>query len=829
MRESKGIRGRLKLMLLVILISIFLFTGRAFAPPLAKVAGDNRDLAFFSNSIQQTAHNKYVSLNQNTFSDNKALSLSDKKDTAVSTGETSTDWLAAAQENVRKSEYSVTWKEQTYLPDIKAAYQAPNRAHNMRTYFTQEGIRIIPRTQTNPDWTLGLSLKGFGYEGDIQPVAPSKLSVSGNRIEYKRGNLTEWYLNNERGIEQGFTIQVPPESEKQRGSRIELKLDIHGDLNGTLNSLANTVEFSTAGGVGAVRYSKLHALDATGRGLPAKFILTSKTIDILVDASGALYPITIDPIASSPNWTAESNQAYAYFGFSVGTAGDVNGDGYSDVIVGAEQYDNGESDEGMAFVYYGSASGLSTTPNWTGEANQANGRFGYSVGTAGDVNGDGYDDVIVGARYFGSLGEGRAFVYHGSASGLSTTANWSTDVGPYAWFGWSVGTAGDVNGDGYSDVVVGAINYDIPSGSGDFQGGAFVYHGSASGLSTTANWIAHSDVSGAFFGYSVGTAGDVNGDGYSDVIVGARSYSNGEDYEGAAFVYYGSASGLSTTPNWADESNQASAYFGCSVGTAGDVNGDGYDDVIVGAEFYNIKGRAFVYHGSASGLSTTADWVAETDRNGNFGHSVGTAGDVNGDGYSDVIIGAYKYANGESQEGAAFIYYGSASGLSTTADWIGEVDQASAEFGCSVGTAGDVNGDGVSDVIIGAFKYTNGEDLEGGAFVFTGVSSAEQWAIKYERGSLGEGPSIQQTTDGGYIVGGNTGYFGAGWDDFWILKLNSNGTIAWQKTYGGSSTDRATSVQQTIDGGYIVAGYTTSSGMGSGDFWVLKLQMVVIL
>ena len=102
------------------------------------------------------------------------------------------------------------------------------------------------------------------------------------------------------------------------------------------------------------------------------------------------------------------------------TAGDVNGDGYSDVIVGAPRYDNGQTDEGRAFVYHGSAAGLAPPPAWTAEGNQAGADFGGSVATAGDVNGDGYSDVIVGAPVYdnGQTDEGRAFVYHGSAAGL---------------------------------------------------------------------------------------------------------------------------------------------------------------------------------------------------------------------------------------------------------------------------------------------------------------------------------------------------------------------------------------------------------------------------
>src|SRR6185436_20138077 len=117
----------------------------------------------------------------------------------------------------------------------------------------------------------------------------------------------------------------------------------------------------------------------------------------------------------------EGDQSSASFGISVATAGDVNGDGYSDVIVGAYGYDNGQTDEGRAFVYDGSAAGLATSATWTAESDQAGASFGVSVATAGDVNGDGYADVVIGAYGYdnGQSNEGRAFVYHGSAAGLA--------------------------------------------------------------------------------------------------------------------------------------------------------------------------------------------------------------------------------------------------------------------------------------------------------------------------------------------------------------------------------------------------------------------------
>ena len=150
---------------------------------------------------------------------------------------------------------------------------------------------------------------------------------------------------------------------------------------------------------------------------------------------------------------------------------------------------------------------------------------------------------------------------------------------------------------------------------------------------------------------------------YSDVVVGAYGYVNGQISEGRATVYHGSATGLGTDSDWTAEGDQESAVFGWSVGTAGDVNGDGYSDVIVGALGYdngpNGGGSAFVYHGSAGGLSATYTWIGESNQPyAEFGFSVGTAGDVNGDGYSDIIVGAPCYDNGQDSEGRAYVYYG---------------------------------------------------------------------------------------------------------------------------------------------------------------------------
>jgi hypothetical protein len=631
----------------------------------------------------------------------------------------SASWWQTVQKNLRESEYHISKRHDS-------AYTSPNRAQNLRFVYEPNGFSATRRDSLAHLWHARLTFAGLSKSGtnpDSQHAHAFTLTAEANTLVAQSDAIVIKYCNDEKGMRQDFIVKRKPDGNG------DLRLWLYAEMQGgTVSTTAEQISFLTESGAEAMRYSDLKVWDANQKRLKARFEKVGNQVAIVVSDRKAMYPITIDPLSTTPDWTAESNQAGALFGFSVASAGDVNGDGFSDVIVGAYLFDNGETDEGRAFVYHGSAAGLSTTPNWTAESNQANAEFGFSVASAGDVNGDGFSDVIVGANLFdnGETNEGRAFVYHGSASGLSTTPNWTAESNQgNAEFGYSVASAGDVNGDGFSDVIVGAYLFD--NGETD-EGRAFVYHGSASGLSTVSNWAAESNQADAEFGNCVASAGDVNGDGFSDVIVGVRAFDNGETNEGRTYVYHGSATGLSTTPNWTAEGNQVNAFFGYSVASAGDVNGDGFSDVIVGAWLFDNgqtdEGRAFVYHGSASGLSTTPNWTSESNQaSANFGFSVASAGDVNGDGFSDVIVGARLFDNGETDEGRAYVYHGSASGLSTTPNWTSESNQASANFGFSVASAGDVNGDGFSDVIVGARLFANGEASEGAAFVYHGSAN----------------------------------------------------------------------------------------------------------
>lgn len=380
---------------------------------------------------------------------------------------------------------------------------------------------------------------------------------------------------------------------------------------------------------------------------------------------------------------------------------DVNGDGYADLSVG-------EPGSNKVFVYHGSAAGLSTTPNST---ITGSGSFGSNVASAGDINGDGFSDLIVGAPST-TASTGAAYVYLGSPSGLGATPSAATSFYPTSsgdLFGTAVIGCGDVDGDGYGDVAIGAPQHPQPGQAATQKGVVYFFRGSANGFGNSPTLPPPIyTTEGGNFGGSIG-AGDLDGNGYADLVVGASyaPYSAGYG-PGKAYVFLGTNSGpmaaavVSMTP---PDGTAQTGSFGISVASGLDVNGDGYADFVVGNEFGGgsaRSGNAFVYIGGttisnmpASGWGTLNGGTAN---NLFFGSAVSSAGDVNGDGYDDIAVGAYNMGNG-----GAFFFLGGSSGVSSSFTSPNNPSPPGSGWGAfAIGGAGDINLDGFPDLFVGA-------------------------------------------------------------------------------------------------------------------------------
>lgn len=661
-------------------------------------------------------------------------------------------WYNEAVAKIEEREYFIR------TTDRKGYFAAVNHTQHLGYLFSERGYTASNFNDDGSDkgiWRTQFIIEGIGRKDQLHSSPLLRVSRMGDRsLQFEHRDYVVTYDNRRQGMEQSFIIRKRPSGHNE----LQIVLGLEGDLQARMEK-GDQLLLHTAAGPQDVKlaYDNFKVWDAGKRPLTAHMRLTTAHRLVLsVDDRHAVYPLTVDPLNHTPNLT-------------------INLQGV-----------------------------LGTSVNETTGPVLA----GYSVSRVLDINGDGLNEVIIGAPQFTQISgisggtatltavvEGAAFVYYSINPGLPSTTPTQvlqpTGLAANANFGFSVASA-DLDNDGKGDIIVGAPS-DLSKINSAFRtGNVYVYRGAS--LTTNVNvipaftqilslgpadLIAFSVAS--FYGFSVTRAGRVNNDAIDDIAIGAPGFeflTSG----GRVDIFHGTgtAAAVSTTPSHSITGN-TNSLFGWSVSGAGNVNGDAFDDIVVGAPASLLtpsgnQGAVYVFHGSSGGITATTYTSANTTLsspnppvpplNYLFGYSV-AAGDFNGDTHGDIIVGEPMWISNGGAAGRAHIYYGtaSASGINTTpftltsprADGTGP----NLLFGYSVASAGNVKGDAADEALVGepgTFPISHVTPALSAAFNVmhrTSTTSVSNGAAYLFTGAVGTGivggasPSWNLTNSGG--------------------------------------------------------------------------------
>ncbi len=472
---------------------------------------------------------------------------------------------------VEKSRYRI--RPQQRRADVDT-YYAQNPAQELGATFGDRGLSLRSSTTLAPTWQWGMELQGYGYGKLVARVEPAELVVIDNRIEYRRGALTEWYVNEARGLEQGFTLVKAPLG-REGSDPLVLDLKVSGELRAKASNESQEVWFVGPGGERVLGYSKLAAFDAEGRRLAARMKVIAETVRLEVDEQDAVYPVMIDPLIFTETHLFASDATEAdLFGSSVAISGDT-------IVVGAIGDDTAAgANAGSAYVYVRSGATWIEQAHLFASDGTAADQFGWSVAISGET-------IVVGALYHDTTAggyAGSAYVYVRNGTTWSEQAQlFASDGAAIGLFGSSVAISGET-------IVVGAVRGAVVT-----AGSAYVYVRSGTTWSEQAHVFA------------------------SDARP-IRSCDQRRDHRcprrggcGSAYVYVRSGTTWSAAGGIIRQRRDNGDDFGQSVAISGDtvVVGAPHDDTPAGRS----AGSAYVYLRSGTNWSEQAHLFASDAAN----------------------------------------------------------------------------------------------------------------------------------------------------------------------------------------------------------------------
>ena len=717
-------------------------------------------------------------------------------------------------------------------------FRAQNPEEKMAFRFQSNGLRVTV-DQEEKIWEMGMELTGYGFENNLQPVEDPVMQAKGNRIEFDRGILTEWYINDKRGLEQGFTIHGPPsQTDESQGEKLSLALRLTGNLKPKWGKKGESIIFVDGQGRTVLRYDKLVAMDARGRNLPASLGLKNNSLFIHVNAENAYYPIFIDPLLTreQPKIIPNDGIANGGFGYSVSISGNT-------AVIGAPWDNDKGFISGSAYVFTRSGTTWIQEAKLLASDGEGGDQFGHSVSISGDT-------IVMGAPFDNDndSNSGSAYIFTRSGTVWNEEAKLIAPDGAAGdRFGISVSLSGDT-------VVVGASLDDEKGGD---SGSVYVFTRSGTSWMEEAKLLALDGLELDRFGISVSISGD-------NILVGANGDDNKGPESGSAYIFTRSGGFWSQEARLLATDGSTNDRFGISVSLSGRtalVGANGDDDK------GSVSGSAYIFSRSETGWSQEAKLLASDGANNDrFGTSVSVSGNI-------TVVGANSDDDNGSASGSAYVFTRSGNNWNQEAKLLAFDGTANDQFGFSVSISGDMvlvgaimdegNGmgsgsaypfvvfnetklsplDGEMDdqfgswsvsisgdtAVIGAFLDDDQDEDSGSAYIFTrsGLVWIEEAKLLASDGEMHDHFGISVSISGDTVVVGANGDDDKGMGAGSAYVFTRSGTTWSQEskllTFDGSMGDQfGNSV--SINGDRIVVGapFDVENGLDSGSAYVFN-------